>query len=231
MHGQSTGSRSHGVWVARGLRASLGPPRDPLQAQQAPGHRAIHRAGASSFLHFFRQVNFKESKWQETLSLFGGPSCVTNALLHHNFLDSEMKVSAKGHDRRKADKIYSLKYLSWHCLGLDVLLKAWASLPYREPPQAWSLGGESEVLRVQNSDSLSAFCKFKVSMPPNPKCSGYLSCLILILALLCPNLGEGLELPYAIGKDVGGYEMLSCRHHPACEWSWIPFVQTWTFKP
>lgn len=129
-------------------------------------------------------------------------------------LDSESKVSAEGHDRRKADTLYSLKCLSWHCLGLGGLLKAEASLSRSSP--AWGLGRRKVKCLGRRIPRLSLrVLQFQGQCGTNLRVSH-------ILLLPHPNPGPEVPQPsggtgvaYATEKDIQGYKMCTSRYPQA----------------
>lgn len=106
------------------------------------------------------------------------------------------------------------------------LFRAWCTCHGLSKPGAWV--GKSEGLRVQHSETHSQHsinsgsgwhqCK---SAPRS------ISCFTLILAQRFLSFHKGLELPYAIGKDTGGYKMLICRHPELMSELESPLVLLW----
>lgn len=64
-------------------------------------------------------------------------------------------------------------------------------------------------------------------MAPTQECPRYPSCLTLILALTFPNICEGLELPYAFGKDMKDTKYLHADILRLMSDLESPFVQLW----
>lgn len=106
------------------------------------------------------------------------------------------------------------------------LFRAWCTCQGLSKPGAWV--GKSEGLRVQISQTHSQHSASSESGWHQCKSAPrYISCFILILAKRYPSFRKGLELPYAVGKDTGGYKMLIYRHPQLVSELKSPFVQLW----